>query len=56
MAHGGAALASLSRLWAVQIIAHSASDLVEAAQQELAEASGMLDLTEHGLDHLLSRR
>src|ERR1700681_2581916 len=31
------------------------SDLVEAAQEELAEASGMFDLAEHGLDDLLSQ-
>jgi len=30
-------------------------DLVEAAQMELAEASGMFDLAEHGLDDLLSQ-
>src|SRR3954451_17457003 len=32
-----------------------APDLIEAAQEELAEASGMLDLSEHRLDHLLSQ-
>src|SRR5450432_1508761 len=31
------------------------SDLVEAAQEELAEASGMLDLAEHRFDDLLSQ-
>src|ERR1700694_6049182 len=31
------------------------SDLVEAAEEELAEASGVLDLTEHGFDDLLSQ-
>jgi hypothetical protein len=31
------------------------SDLVEAAQQEVAEASGSLDLTEYRLDDLLSQ-
>src|SRR5450631_2364103 len=31
------------------------SDLVEAAQEELAEASCVLDLTEHGFDDLLSQ-
>jgi hypothetical protein len=31
------------------------SDLVEAAQEELAEASGMFDLAEHGFDDLLSQ-
>src|SRR3954447_18608421 len=31
-----------------------APDLIEAAQEELAEASGMLDLSEHRLDHLLA--
>src|SRR5918997_5799762 len=29
------------------------SDLIKASQQELPEASGVLDLPEHGLDHLL---
>src|SRR5437867_3265541 len=32
-----------------------ASDLVEAAQQELSEASGLLDLTKDGLDDLLAQ-
>ena len=32
-----------------------APDLIEAAQEELAEASGMLDLSEHRLDHLLAQ-
>src|SRR5258707_8116905 len=31
------------------------SDLVEAAQEKLAEASGMFDLTEHRFDDLLSQ-
>src|SRR5258708_29920429 len=31
------------------------SDLVEAAQEELAEASGVFDLTEHRFDNLLSQ-
>src|SRR5271165_4538986 len=31
------------------------SDLVEAAQEELAEASGMFDLAEHRFDDLLSQ-
>src|SRR5258707_15619896 len=31
------------------------SDLLEAAQEELAEASGMLDLAEHRFDDLLSQ-
>src|SRR6266568_4907753 len=30
-------------------------DLVEATQEELAEASGMLDLAEHGFDDLFSQ-
>src|SRR5918997_4774365 len=29
------------------------SDLIKASQQELPEASGVLDLPEHGFDHLL---
>ena len=29
-------------------------DLIKAPQQELPEASGLLDLAEHRLDHLLS--
>src|SRR5476651_790347 len=32
-----------------------ASDLVEAAQEELAEASGVFDLAEDGFDDLLSQ-
>jgi len=32
-----------------------ASDLIEASQQQLPEASGVLDLTEHGLDDLLAQ-
>ena len=31
-----------------------ASDLIETSQQELPEASGLLDLSEHRLDDLLS--
>ena len=31
------------------------SDLFEAAEQELAEASGIFDLAEHGFDDLLSQ-
>src|SRR6476661_908146 len=31
------------------------SDLFEAAEQELAEASGIFDLAEHGFDGLLSQ-
>jgi hypothetical protein len=31
------------------------SDLVEAAQEELAEASGMFDMAEHRFDDLLSQ-
>ena len=30
-------------------------DLLAAAQQELAEAAGLLDLAEDGLDHLLAQ-
>jgi len=32
-----------------------APDLIEATQEELAEASGVLDLSEHRLDHLLAQ-
>src|SRR4051794_26150683 len=32
-----------------------APDLIEATQEELAEASGVLDLSEHRLDYLLSQ-
>ena len=32
-----------------------ASDVVKAAQQELSEASGLLDLSEHRLDDLLAQ-
>ena len=32
-----------------------ASDLGETAEEELSEASGLLDVPEHRLDHLLSQ-
>ena len=32
-----------------------AGDIVDSAQQELAESSGLLDLTEHRLDYLFSQ-
>ena len=31
------------------------ADVVEAAQQELSEAAGVLDLAEHGFDDLLAQ-
>ena len=32
-----------------------ASDLIETSQQELPEASGLLDLTKYRFDHLLAQ-
>jgi len=49
------AFASLSRLWAVQIIAHSPLTWSRPSEQELSKASGAFDLTENGFDDLLAQ-